>query len=252
MFGGRSITRVLSAATRRGPYSAAANMVRGIEQPYKWLPRYVFGGGSYPTSVTVRTLSGPRSVRMWSHHDLLTVNEIFFRKDYAVEGSEKVIVDFGSNVGISAVYFLTSCPAARVRLFEPVDFNIARLREQLAGFEDRYQLAEFAVGVEDGMVTFGVEESGRYGGIGKPVGRDITVRCRNASSVLSEILSETGHIDILKIDIEGMEQPVLESLGPEITERIGTIYAETRLGRNPITTHDYRQSGWMATFRRKK
>lgn len=252
MFAGRSLRRVLKAAARREPYVAAMRMVQGIEQPHKWLPRYVFGGGTYPASVHVRTAAGHCRVLLWSHSDLLTVNEIFFRRDYPVSGNETVIVDFGSNVGISALYFLTHCPTARVHLFEPVDFNIARLRQQLANFEGRYELSETAIGVTDGPVEFGVEETGRYCGIGKPAGRTITVSCRAADLVLQEILARTGRIDVLKVDIEGMERPVLEKLPPDVTARIDRIYAETRLKRSPLETHDFLQRGSIATFRRKQ
>ena len=45
-------------------------------------------------------------------------------------------VDFGSNIGISALYFLTRNPSVQVYLFEPVPSNIERLRENLKGYEN--------------------------------------------------------------------------------------------------------------------
>ena len=247
------MSSILRATARPAYYAAALNMFRGIDQPSKWFWRYLTGRGDYPASATVSTPSGPSVVRMWTRHDLLTVNEIFFRRDYAIRGDERVIVDFGSNIGISALYFLTNAPQARLFLFEPVPFNVERLRVQLQGFDDRYVMHEFAVGTADGEVSFGLEETGRYGGIGKPVGRQVSVPCRQAAAVLAGIVEEHGRIDVLKIDVEGYERAIIESLPPDLLERIDRIYAEQRFGENPLSrTHRWRQKGHMARFERRE
>jgi FkbM family methyltransferase len=233
-------------------YRAALNMFRGIDHPTLWLWRYLTGRGIYPASALVSTPGGPRRVHMWTRHDLLTVNEIFFRKDYEVDGRELVIVDFGSNIGLSALYFLTHAPQAKLYLFEPVPFNVERLKAQLADFEHRYVLDQVAVGAIDGEVSFGLEESGRYGGIGKAVGRPVTVPCRSAETVLRQVIAENGRIDLLKIDVEGHEQIILECLSTEVLARIDRIYAERRFTQNPLpSTHHWTQRGGMATFRRR-
>ncbi len=41
-----------------------------------------------------------------------------------------VVVDFGSNIGISALYFLTRNQDIKVYLFEPVPQNILRLKKK--------------------------------------------------------------------------------------------------------------------------
>ncbi len=43
----------------------------------------------------------------------------------------RVVVDIGSNIGISALYFLTRNPACRCWLYEPVPRNVERLRANL-------------------------------------------------------------------------------------------------------------------------
>jgi len=50
---------------------------------------------------------------------MLTVNEIFCREDYYCNGSVNVVVDLGSNIGLSALYFLSRNDKAKVYLFEP-------------------------------------------------------------------------------------------------------------------------------------
>jgi len=185
---------------------------------------------------------------MWSRHDLLTVNEIFFRRDYAIKGDERVIVDFGSNIGISALFFLTFAPNARVFLHEPVSFNVDRMMEQLSGFEGRYSLSEVAIGTQDGLVAFGIEPSGRYCGIGKKHPTQVEVPSRAANSVLKAIITAIGEIDVLKVDIEGFERAVITSLSPEVAERIGRLYVEATFTSNPLSTHIWNQSANLASF----
>ena len=71
-----------------------------------------------------------------------TVNEVFCRQDYGADASIRAVVDVGSNIGISALYFLTRSPDCRAWLYEPVPRNVERLRGNLAGYEDRYALRE--------------------------------------------------------------------------------------------------------------
>ena len=249
MIGRRKLSRVLRAGVRGRSYAALLNMASKVEQPARWFYRYVTGTGTYPCSARVRTPTGPVSIKMWSHHDLLTLNEIFCRNDYPVTGHEEVIVDFGSNVGISGLYFLTHAPSSVIYLFEPVPANVKKLKEQLSAFSGRYTLFPIAVSNFDGAAEFGVEETGRYGGIGKSLSGAVTVECRSANTVLSEILERHRKIDILKVDIEGSEKDVIEDVEGTIAKRVHRIYAETKLMRNPLSeTHAWKQTRNLASF----
>src|SRR5688572_9903353 len=115
-------------------------MFRVYRSPVPALVRYTFGTGRYPVQIPVRTPLGWLSPTLYSHHDLLTLNEIFCRLDYAVGPTPRVVVDVGSNIGLSALYFLTRDPSVRCYLFEPVPQNVERLRGNLAGFEERFTL----------------------------------------------------------------------------------------------------------------
>src|SRR5262245_917624 len=97
--------------------------------------RYLSGRGDYPWRCAVRTPLGVVAPRTYSHHDVVTVTEVFCRHDYESPDDVRVVVDVGSNIGISALYFLTRNPHVRCHLYEPVGRNVARLRENLAGHE---------------------------------------------------------------------------------------------------------------------
>jgi FkbM family methyltransferase len=211
----------------------------------------LFGAGDYPSDVEVRTPLGPIRLRVYSHDDVLTVNEIFCRCDYEPAESDTLFVDFGSNIGISAAYFLTRNRDSFAYLFEPLARNNERMRPNLKPFEGRYLLTDAAVGMSDGEFEFGWEETGRYGGIGKQTGRYTTVKCLDSNRVLEEILARHGRIDVLKIDIETLEQAVIEKLTPMLCARIGKIFAECEFTHNPLkATHAYTQYGSVARFTR--
>jgi FkbM family methyltransferase len=224
--GTRDIRTVLGAVRQRRHYTALANMFRVYRSPVPALVRYAFGTGRYPAQIPVRTPLGWFSPTLYSHHDLLTLNEIFCRLDYAAGPTARVVVDVGSNIGLSALYFLTRDPSVRCYLFEPVPQNVERLRVNLAGFEERFTLNQCAVGDTAGEFEFGVEGSGRYGGIGRSTGTSIRVPCRSINDILEEVMSREGRVDLLKLDTEGYEVRTVEAMAPEHLKRTAAIYLE--------------------------
>jgi FkbM family methyltransferase len=229
-------------------YLAALRMVRRLERPADGLRRYFLGKGSYPYVCGVRTPSGMVAPTLYSHHDMWTVNEVFCREDYATDNAADVVVDVGSNIGISALFFLTRSPATRCWLYEPVPANVERLRANLAGYEDRYVLRDVAVAATAGRAEFGVEESGRYGGIGVRTGRSIEVECAGINDVLDDVLGSTGRVDVLKIDTEGTELEILRAIRPELLRRVRTVFLEVE--ERPISGVDqfdsrYHNQTWV-------
>ena len=247
--GNRSMKTMLEALFQKQHWKAAANMFSVYDHTIDAYSRYLLARGAYPVSISLRTPLGKVSPTLYSHHDMLTVNEIFCRHDYRASASDRVIVDFGSNIGISALYFLTRGDASFVYCHEPVPSNCERLQRNLVRFRGRYQLAECAVAREDGTAEFGCEPSGRYGGIGKNTGSSMTVKCRSAAGILGGILKDHGEVDVLKIDIETREKELLLSIPERMLGRIKKIYIEQRFGNNPLVpTHSFGQYGAVAQF----
>ena len=226
----------LAALFKKPFYLALINIFIFFKRPIEVLIRYVFEVGDYPIQIFVRTPLGLQSATAFSHHDLITFVECFGKLDYKAPKDISVVVDFGSNIGISALYFLTRNSSVKVYLFEPVSRNIGRLRENLNGFENRYELKECAIGVEDGQLDFACDDTGRYGGLIKGGAsyfsewapeKIIPVKVVSVNHVLSEVLRRHEFVDIVKIDVEGYENKILSHLKMEILSRIGWIYAET-------------------------
>lgn len=223
----RSLGRIFKAFLGWQHYMALMAMFRIYPHPVENLRRYLTGYGEYPCHVQLRTPLGLVAPTCFSHHDLLTINEIFCRGDYGAPIDQTgIVVDIGSNIGISALYFLTRNAQAKVYCYEPDPKNTARFKENLRGFDERCELNCQAVADVGGRIQFGVEPTGRYGGIGVKTGSYITVDCANINDVLDKVLREHRIIDILKMDIEGHEIPVALAIRREYLVRIRRIYLE--------------------------
>ena len=250
---GRGFGKIAKSVLHRRNYIAARNMLRVYEHPVEIFRRYLTGSGTYPAIIRVRTPLGWVSLQLYTAHDVLTVNEIFCRSDYYADTNDRVVVDFGSNIGISAAYFLSRNPDAFTYLFEPLPRNVARLQNNLRPFEDRYALQEVAVGAVAGEVEFGFEETGRYGGVNAELGNSLTVTCVNSQQILRDVVEKHGHIDILKIDIEGLEAAVIGNIPVDLARNINKLYVEWLFDENPLEeTHTLQHWGGIAQFTLKE
>lgn len=248
----RSTSVILRALFEKRHYAAAANAFATVTAPVDFLKRYISNGGRYPADITLKTPTGPLTVTTYCADDIQTINEIFLRGDYDMPKAGSVVVDFGSNIGISMAYFLTRRPDAFVYGHEPLPQNIARLKANLARFAGRFDLREMAVGTENGPVRFGWEPTGRYGGVGRETGNWIETPCRDSNEILAEILEKHGHIDTLKIDIETLEAVVTKRIPPEISAKIDNIVVEYPFTTNPLpATHDMERRHFVTMFRRR-
>jgi FkbM family methyltransferase len=233
MLGGRPPRLIVQSIVEPDQYRALAAMLWRYPAFPRVAKRYFLGGGDYPFACQIRTPTGVVAPLVYSHHDIFTVHEIFAREDYRAGDDLRVAVDIGSNIGISALYLLTRNRTSRCYLYEPVPRNVDRLRANLVGYEDRYELQQAAVAATGGPVDFTVEPTGRYGGIGVSGPEQIRVRCDAVTDVIDAILDREGSIDLLKIDSEGAELETVNAIKPEQLARIRTIVFETREPHNP-------------------
>lgn len=230
ILGDRPLGFVAREAVRPSNWVALARMPRRYRHPVQGARRYFTPGGSYPYRCEVRTPLGIVAPELHSQHDMITVNELFCREDYRVGPEAQVVVDIGSNIGISALYFLTRSETSRVWLYEPVPRNVERLRENVSGFEGRWRVDQCAVADREGEEVFSVEPTGRYGGLGAGHTESIRVRVRDIDEVLREVLNAESRIDVLKLDTEGVEARTLAAASPELLARVGVIFAEDVAG----------------------
>ncbi|MGE4427662.1 MAG: FkbM family methyltransferase [Solirubrobacteraceae bacterium] len=225
---GRPPARILRTVTDPAHRHGLTGGRRAYVEPARALGRYVTARGSYPWTAEVRTPLGVQRVTCRSWHDMVTVHEVFARGDYDIPGrtAPRTVLDCGANMGIVALWALTARADAEVLCVEPVADNLDALRSTLSGFEDRYTLSPTAVSTFDGTVSFGTEPTGRYGGIGLDLEGTVEVPCRSILGLVDECLERWGTIDLLKLDIEGMEFDVLRALDEPRLARIDSIALE--------------------------
>lgn len=138
--------------------------------------------------------------------------EIFCEEVYRFKSENEApfIVDCGSNIGLSAIYFKSLYPTSKVTCFEP-DPNICLvLKENLASFEfSDVQVYNLGLSAKDGTAIFNFD--GALSGhlcqsTDKKDNLSVEVRTKRLSHFIDK------KIDFLKIDIEGSEFEVLKDI----------------------------------------
>lgn len=135
--------------------------------------------------------------------------EIFEKKIYnfIAESNSPLIIDCGSNIGLSILFFKEIYPKSRIFGFEPDPFVFSVLKENISknGYND-VNLFNKAVWINEETLEF--EPDGSDGGrisLNQKTKKTVPV----STVCLSNFLDED--IDLLKIDIEGAEIIVLQS-----------------------------------------
>lgn len=162
------------------------------------------------TAVTARLRVGQLVVawRLGPKSDFGVLQEIFTQRAYELSiPTPSVILDLGSHMGASLLYFRSRYPDARIIGVEPDPRTFERLRQNAAqlGVEVRHA----AVTPRDGEVTFYPARQGWSSSL-YPNGSDpVVVTGRSLDSLLDELGLAT--VDLLKLDVEGAEHDLLAS-----------------------------------------
>jgi FkbM family methyltransferase len=158
------------------------------------------------------TAGGRRvSFTAWTYIDMLIAREIFLDRTYRVpvDLTPRTIFDLGASSGISVRFLRALYPDAAIVAVEPDPGSFDRLTENVAG-DDRTHVVRAAVGSEHGTATFYAQADG-WGSSLEP--RDGARPVDVEVVTLADLLQRRGEeeVDLLKIDIEGGEWPLLEA-----------------------------------------
>jgi FkbM family methyltransferase len=124
------------------------------------------------------------------------------------------IVDCGSNIGISIIYFKHLFPKAKIVAFEPDPTLFSMLSTNIFnfGFQD-VELRQAAIWVNDLGISF-FPEGGHSGRISDSEDDENTIAVPSVR--LRDLLESVDSIDMLKMDIEGAEADVLLDCGDSL------------------------------------
>ena len=153
---------------------------------------------------------------------LYQYKEIFADGSYKFESKTDapVIIDCGTNIGMSILYFKSLFPNSKITAFE-ASANIARLLHKNLERNAIHDVTiiEKAVWTDDEGIWFSNESadsSSMYLGGNKTL---------VPSKRLADFLSTQSHIDFLKIDIEGAETEVLKDCR-HLLSKVQNIFVE--------------------------
>lgn len=147
------------------------------------------------------------------------------------------IFDVGANHGLTATRYARAFPHAQIYCFEPVRDNFKILTQTCSGYS---KILPIQMGLSDkpGTELIGLTSS--------PYGHSLLLSSRSSETeqvsltTLDLFLLENNiqKIDLLKIDVEGMELAVLKgAIGALSSSKIKYIYAECITIPDPIAPH---------------
>ena len=122
------LRKILSVLSNRHNLRVGLRVFRRVDHPAQYLHFLVFGTPSRTRKLSARTPIGSVEIHLRNHESARTFFSIFMREDYPLE-SDRVthMIDVGSNVGLSALYFLPRNPNNKVICVEPDPANLTTL-----------------------------------------------------------------------------------------------------------------------------
>ena len=145
------------------------------------------------------------------------LNEIFIDESYAFHTTKKdpIIIDCGSNIGISVLYFKYLYPDAKIIGFEPepTSFEILNQNIEANNLKD-ITVHPIALCNKEGSITFFRSENAPGSTVNGIKSNGGFVRNAPTIEVKASRLSNyiNGPVDFLKMDVEGAEDDIFEDL----------------------------------------
>jgi FkbM family methyltransferase len=140
------------------------------------------------------------------HHtgDVMVLDEIFSQREYeppaaVTLGKVESAVDLGANIGLFGAWLLGRFPEASLVAYEadPANASVHLRTIEANGLADRWRLVEAFAGAREGVTSFatGLQAVSHEG-----EGIQVSVM---------DVLPELVNADLVKIDIEGAEWPIV-------------------------------------------
>jgi len=218
-----------------------ANLLKNIRS---W-PRYLAYKMGLDRASELSLLLKPVPIRLLVPRSAVaTFKEVFLLEEYEppfrrMTADAPVVLDVGGNIGFFALYVFLRKPRARVYSFEPVPTHFGMLRSHQAAHPHfDWTALPLAVADQSGTVDFFYDETHSDDGIDpsaslfSPSGTATPVaepgRLRVETVGLAGWLDgeNIARVDLLKLDCEGAEYPILYHLPDALFPRIRRIVAE--------------------------
>lgn len=220
---------------------SAVRILAGLKSPYRVLPAFVYPTRPYGMTVELRR-SGLK-FRVRNAMDIWAIKETFldrFYERYGVAvGAGWTIVDIGAGIGDYTIFAAARHPDTVVYAFEPTPDSFELLQENVAANHiGSVQAFQQAVWNTTGQLLLNISSGDANRHTTLPESRSLSdslVECVSLDEVFSRL--EISHCNVLKMDCEGAEFPILLGAAASTLEKIGCIVMEFHDG---ITDYDHR------------
>jgi FkbM family methyltransferase len=166
-----------------------------------------------PVSIALRPLGGKQVLVRPGTSDVIVVYETFHqgfhRPPEELVGQVNLILDLGSNIGLTVADCAQTYPAARIVGVELDKQNAELARANVARYGSRCEVLERAVWWTDDEVSYGGTHGREYALSIGGHDADRAVRGITMSQLFDFLAPDGTRIDYVKMDIEGAEQQVL-------------------------------------------
>jgi FkbM family methyltransferase len=171
------------------------------------------------------TLDGVHILYRRNRGDIRSIREVFIDRFYRPPANwyPQTLVDLGGNIGLTTLWLASQYPSiAKAVVVEPFPPNAALAKRNFAANGLNAEVITAAIAPYSGSAQFLPSDSANLGRLEQS--RDsLTVPTVTMNEVLARV---DGHIDILKIDIEGSEQELLTARDLSWLDAVDSIVAE--------------------------
>ena len=222
--GKRPLREVINRVFRKDLFEIIKNFFIVHKNPIQAMYEEFFTKGKYPK--LIETKIGVK-IKLFSYGDFSTFNLVFCRQDYLADKKISAVLDIGSNIGITAHYWLFKNPKVKIYCYEPSKRNFKRLTENTKKFKKNIELKQSAVSNFNGYSKLYKSETGVNDSIIDKVSKDFDkIKVIKINDILKKIFSNFKNLDILKIDTEGCEREILKSIDKKYFKKIRIINIE--------------------------
>lgn len=162
--------------------------------------------------------------------------EIFVKEEYAcaksIIRSSKTVFDIGGHVGLFSERCLELNPKTKIHYFEPFENLVHEAKIRLQDFSSQIIFNPFWIAKTAWNYNFlynstKTMQSSQFSSFLNPSWIPMQVRCENLNTYLKN--QEIWTIDLIKLDIEGMEFEVLFDLQEETWGKVQALICEVHL-----------------------
>jgi FkbM family methyltransferase len=217
------------------PKESFRNLYQRVKTFSNWYTMELMYSGLREIGGNVKTWNRLK-ILVRSRNDLSVLDEVYAKKVYDQKPlrvpHNSVVIDVGAHIGAFSLYAAKVCKAKKVYSFEPCPENYATLEMNVQNNHLNSVITPIpkAIGAQAGKrdLLLCAENDGCHSFY--PISQHpnaVQVECVTLKQALKE--NNIDHVDYLKLDCEGAEWEILETIDEETISKIRVIVMEFHL-----------------------